>query len=92
MYLSSLHYHHQNDFCINMGIHFKILLIVRDKVTRQMSTDHNFEDKGEPKRNRTEVLLLTSLKGSTITQRRVQFIFDDDDEVMLNVLRCQLTY
>ena len=40
-----------------------VLLIVRDKVTRQcMSTVHNlFEMGGEPKRNRAEVLLLTSL-------------------------------
>ena len=33
----SLHCHHQNDFCIKMGSnesHFKVSLIVRDKVTR----------------------------------------------------------
>ena len=40
--------------------HFNVLFIVRDKVT--VSTNHNlFEEKGEPKRNRAEVLLLTSL-------------------------------
>ena len=34
-----------------------------DKVTRQVSTDHNlFEEKGEPKRYGTEVLPLTSLR------------------------------
>ena len=41
----SLHCHHQNYFCIKMGsneCHFSASLIVRDKVTRQMSTDHNF--------------------------------------------------
>ena len=33
-----------------------------DKVTRTVSTNHNlFEEKGEPKRYRTEVLPLTSL-------------------------------
>ena len=59
----SLHCHYQNDFCIKVGSeesHFNVPLIVRDKVTRQVSTDHNlFEERGEPKRNRTEVLLLT---------------------------------
>ena len=61
----SLHYHHQNDFCIKVGSdesHFNVSLIVRDKVTRTVSTDHNrFEEKGKPKQYRTEVLLLTSL-------------------------------
>ena len=39
----SLHSHHQNDFSIKVGSeesHFNVLLMVRDKVTRQ-STDHN---------------------------------------------------
>ena len=34
----SLHCHHQNDSCIKIGSdesHFKVSLIVRDKVTRQ---------------------------------------------------------
>ena len=61
----SLHCHHQNDFCLKVGSdesHFNVSLIVRDEVTRQVSTNHNlFEEKGEPKRNRTEVLLITSL-------------------------------
>ena len=40
-----------------------VSLIARDKVTEQCpQTYHNlFEEKGEPKRYRTEVLLLTSL-------------------------------
>ena len=41
----SLHCHHQNDFSIKMGSdesHFSVSLIVRDKVIRQVSTDHNF--------------------------------------------------
>ena len=61
----SLHCHHQNDSCIKMGSderHFNVLLIVRDKVTkRQCPQTTTFEDKGEPKRIRTEVPLLTSL-------------------------------
>ena len=65
MYLS-LHCHHQNDSCIKMGSdesHFNVSLIVRDKVTiKTVSTTHNlFEEKGEPKQNRAEALLLTSL-------------------------------
>ena len=60
----SLHCHHQKDFCIKMGSdesHFNVSLIVTDKVTRQCPQTTTFEEKGEPKRIRTEVLLLTSL-------------------------------
>ena len=60
----SLHCHHQNDFCIEVGgdeSHFNISLIVRDKVTRQCLQTSTFEEKGEPKRIRTEVPLLISL-------------------------------
>ena len=60
----SLHCHHQNDFCIKMGSnesHFNVSLIVRDKVTRQCPQTATSEEKGEPKRYRTEVLPLTSL-------------------------------
>ena len=60
----SLHCHHQNDFCIRVGSdesHFNVSLIVRDKVTRQCPQTTTFEEKGEPKQIRTEVLLLTSL-------------------------------
>ena len=49
--------------CIKMGSddsHFNVSLIVRDKVTRQCQQTTIFEEKGEPKRNRTEVPLLTS--------------------------------
>ena len=38
---------------------FNVSLIVRDKVTRQCLETTIFEEKGEPKRIRTEVLLLT---------------------------------
>ena len=60
----SLHCHHQNDFSIKVGSnesHFNVSLIVRGKVTRQCPPTTIFEEKGEPKRIRTEVPLLTSL-------------------------------
>ena len=69
----SLHRHHQNDSCLKMGngeSHFNVSLIVKDKVTRsinqgvstrQCPQTATFVEKGEPKRIRTEVLLLTSL-------------------------------
>ena len=63
LYLS-LHCHHQNDSCIKMGndqSHFNVSLIVRDKGARQCPQTTIFEEKGEPKRIRTEVHLLTSL-------------------------------
>ena len=41
--------------------YFNVSLIVRDKVTRQCPQTTTFEEKGEPKRIRTEVPLLTSL-------------------------------
>ena len=48
----SLHCHHQNDFCIEMGSdesHFNVSLIVRGKVTRQCPQTTTSEEKGEPK-------------------------------------------
>ena len=60
----SLHSHHQNDSCIKIGIdesHANVSLIVRDS-HKTVSTNHNLlEEKEEPKRNRAEALLLTSL-------------------------------
>ena len=47
----SLHCHHQNDSCIEMGSdenHFNVSLTVRDKVTRQCPQTTTFEEKGEP--------------------------------------------
>ena len=61
----SLHCHHQNDSCFKMGSdesHFNVSLIVRDKVTRQCPQITTSEEKGEPKRIRTKVPLLTSLR------------------------------
>ena len=60
----SLHCQHQNESCIKMGTdksHFNVSSIVRDKVTRQCPQTKYFEEKGESKRIRTEVPLLTSL-------------------------------
>ena len=50
--------------CIKMGSdesHFNVSLIVMDKDTRQCPQTTTFQEKGEPKRYRTEVLPLTSL-------------------------------
>ena len=62
----SLHCHHQNDSCIKMGSdesHFNISVGNDGQSHKTVSTNHNLsEEKGEPKRYRTEVLPLTSLK------------------------------
>ena len=56
----SLHSHHQNDFCIKMGSdesHFNVSVRSDRQSHKTLSTNHNpFEEKGEPKRYRTEVL------------------------------------
>ena len=60
----SLHCHHQNDSCIKIGSdesQFNVPLLARDKVTRQCPQTTSFEEKGEPKRIRTDALLHTSL-------------------------------
>ena len=60
----SLNCHHRNDSCIKMGSeesNFNVSLIVKDKVTIQCPQTTTFQEKGEPKRIRTEVPLLTSL-------------------------------
>ena len=49
--------------CIKMGSdvsRFNVSLTMRDKVTRPCPQSTTFEEKGEPKRYRTEVLPLTS--------------------------------
>ena len=57
--------HHQNDSCIKMGSdesHFNVSVGSDGQSHRTMSTNHNLsEEKGEPKRYRTRVLLLTNL-------------------------------
>ena len=61
----SLHRHHQNDSCIKMGSdesHFNVSIGSGGQSHKTESTNHNLsEEKGEPKRYRTEVLPLTSL-------------------------------
>ena len=61
----SLHCHDQNDFCIKMGSdesRFNVSVGSDGQSHRTGSTNHNlFEEKGELKRYRTEVLPLTSL-------------------------------
>ena len=59
LYLS-LRCHLHNDSCSDQS-RFNVSLIVRDKVTRQCPQTRASEEKGEPKRIRAEVLLLTSL-------------------------------
>ena len=66
LYLT-LQCHHHNDSCTEMGSdesHLNVSLTVRDQVTRQCPQTTTFEEKGEPKQNRTEVLLLSSLTPS----------------------------
>ena len=60
-----------NMTCIKMGSddsHFNVSFIVRDKVARQCPQTTTFEEKGEPKRYRTEVLPLTSLTALPLGQ------------------------
>ena len=61
----SLHCHHQNDSSIKMGSddsHFNVSAGSDGQNHRTVSTNHNlFEEKGELKWYRTEVLPLTSL-------------------------------
>ena len=61
----SLNCHHQNDSSIKMGSdesHFNVSVGSGGQSHRTVCSNHNlFEEKGEPKRYRTEVLPLTSL-------------------------------
>ena len=61
----SLHCHHPNDSCIKMGgdeSHFDVSVGSDGQSHKTESTNHNlFEEKGQPKRYRSEVLPLTSL-------------------------------
>ena len=61
----SLHCHHQNDFCIKVGSdesQFNVSVGSDGQTHKTVSTNHNLsEEKGKPKRYRTEVLLLISL-------------------------------
>ena len=61
----SLHCHHQNDSCIKVGSdesHFNVSVGSDGQSHRTVSTDHNlFEEKGQLKRYRTDILPLTNL-------------------------------
>ena len=61
----SIHCHHQNDSCTEMGSdksHSNVSVGSDGQSHRTVPTNHNlFEEKGEPKRYRTELLPLTSL-------------------------------
>ena len=65
LYYLSLHCHHQNDFCIKVGSdesHFNVSVGSDGQSHETVSTNHNLsEEKGEPKRYRTEVLPPTNL-------------------------------
>ena len=64
----SLHCHLQNDSCIKMGSdesQFNASVGNDGQSHKTVSTNHNLiEEKGEPKRYRTEVLPLTSLSNA----------------------------
>ena len=72
--------------------HFTVSLIVRDKITRQCPLITTFEEKGEPKRNPTEVPVLTSLTPYRWAKPAHRNGCDYDDEVELHVFGCRLTY
>ena len=61
----TLHCHRQNDSCVKMDSdesHFNVLVGCDGQSHKTVSTNHNLsEEKGEPKRCRTEVLPLISL-------------------------------
>ena len=79
----SLHCHHHNDSCIKKGSgesHFNVSLIGQSHKT--LSTDHTtFEEKGEPKWNQTDVLLLTSLTAYKMAAciRRLGCYYGEDE-------------
>ena len=60
----AIHCHHQNDFCIKVGSdesHFNVSVGSDGQNHKTVSTNHDLlEEKGEPKRYRTEVLPLTA--------------------------------
>ena len=102
----SLHCHHQNDSCIKTGSdesHFNVSVGSGEQSHKTVSTNHNlFEDKGEPKRYRTEVLPLTNLtpyrwakpahtrdrKWKTAFKASRQSQFRDDRGVYIMTMTC----
>ena len=72
--------------------HFNVSVGSNGQSHKTVSTNHNlFEEKGEPKRYRTEVLPLTNLTPYRALGQTGSWDIGDD-EVMLNVLGCRLTY
>ena len=71
--------------------HFNVSLIVRDKVTRQCPQTTTFEEKGEPKRIRTEVPLFTSLTirrgtGQRLSERHTEINMNDNSSLWFRPL------
>ena len=66
----SLRCHHQNDSCVKVGIdesHFNVLVGSDGQSHKTVSTNRNLsEEKGEPKRNRTEVLDVLQVLAKTV--------------------------
>ena len=92
LYLS-LHCHHQNDSCcIKMGSdesRFNISLIVRDKVTDSVHRPQFLKRKESRSGLELRSLCLPASLPLGHTGSRG---LTGDDEVLLSVLRCQLTY
>ena len=67
----SLYCHHQNDFCIKVGSdesHFNVSVESDGQSHKTVSTNHNLsEEKGEPKRYRTEVLPCLTARPNRLT-------------------------
>ena len=89
----SLHCQHQIDFRIKMGSdesHFNVSVGSDGQSHKTVSANHNlFEEKGEAVSNRGPSAYQPNALplGQTGSQKAI-----DDDELMLNVLRCHLTY
>ena len=90
----SLHCHHQNDSCIKMGSdesHFNVSVGSVGQSHGTVSANHNlFEEKGEPKRVSNRGPSAYQPNALPLGQTGSQGA--SDDEMMLNVLRCRLTY
>ena len=80
--------------CIKMGSdesHFNVSLIVRDKVTRPCPQTTTFEEKGEPSGIEPRSFRLPAYR-LTARPNRLSQLNRWMNEVLLSVLRCQLTY
>ena len=81
--------------CIKMGSdenHVNVSLIVGDKVTRQCPQTTTFLKRKESPSGIEPRSFRLPAKRLTARPNRLTVLIDDDDELMLNVLRCQLTY